>query len=403
MMDAVILCANIARSPNPLISFDLLYVVLNDYLCHFKLSESEHSEKHYRNNADREHLVFKATKIPYFIPVAIEVEVVSKDQGWSNNPDQHGQRNSSTWGELALSAVPEERYHVYTNIHAGKVLETHVKIFREHHAVVKQLQHLWRSARDWEDVVDVRLMARSMHQGWTNAIADAKITVIYKLAEGIKELVGPRGRRLFRSRFPPRYALTAADQVVLLKNIARTRSKLPLPEAVLFGILKDYLPKPKVARESKQHRRVGSNANHLHLHLPLSKLQFHVPISIVIKVNSKDQGWSSYPDEHGMRNSWSWGELALSVRAGERHRVYTNIHAGQDWEVQTKSFGPMDDVMQGLCAVLLDAQQNPEVPLGGHVVDLQLFLRSQFPGWENHIKHASISVEYMLTDDALKL
>ncbi|RYH23933.1 hypothetical protein EON65_17285 [archaeon] len=399
IMDVIILCANCARTGNPVLPFNILYTVLKNYLGPYKLALSSHRESQYGNNANKVHMSFKVKKIPYFIPIAIELEVVSKDQGWSSYPDQHGRRSSSTWGELALSATHNERYHIYTNIHAGKALETHVKIFRQDQAVLKQLQQLWRSALEGEEVVNIQLIARSMHPGWVNTIADATITVVYSLTDDITELAGPYGRRRFKARFPPRYVLSVADMVVLLKNIARTRSRMSLPKDILFGILKDNMAKSKLTKVRKQEQRYGGNADQLYMFFPMRKFEFHVPISIEIQVDSKDQGWSSYPDEHGTRNSWTWGELALSTDPDtiERQWVYTNIHAGKEWEKQTMIFSLNDDLLQRLCGVLREA----DVGYGSRVLDLQLYVRSMYPGWENFIRYASISVEYRLASDAL--
>jgi len=54
---------------------------------------------------------------------------------------------------------------------------------------------------------------------------------------------------------------------------------------------------------------------------------------VVVTVVSKDQGWSSFPDDHGTyRGSWTWFELSVgppSAESGERWRgeVVRNLHA----------------------------------------------------------------------------
>ena len=102
---------------------------------------------------------------------------------------------------------------------------------------------------------------------------------------------------------------------------------------------------------------------------------------------SHDQGWSSYPaDRNTYRNSWTWGDVSISrttpkgVEEIRRERVYTNLHASEEWQVHHCTFGEDSKFVSAL------------VPGEGEVV---LYLNAQFPGWENHAKEATIKLMFV--------
>lgn len=62
---------------------------------------------------------------------------------------------------------------------------------------------------------------------------------------------------------------------------------------------------------------------------------------VVIRTESHDQGWSSYPQDQGtFNNSWTWLDLALvrnpsenaSLETPPHWRIYTNLHASSSWQ-----------------------------------------------------------------------
>lgn len=62
---------------------------------------------------------------------------------------------------------------------------------------------------------------------------------------------------------------------------------------------------------------------------------------VVIRTESHDQGWSSYPNDQGtFNNSWTWLDLALvrnpnestSAESPPNWRIYTNLHASRTWQ-----------------------------------------------------------------------
>lgn len=76
-------------------------------------------------NANLLYLSLPVMIYPHYFPESITLIVDSKDQGWSsNNPELQGTRQGSyTWGECALSDLPNDRMEIYRNIHAGQAYE----------------------------------------------------------------------------------------------------------------------------------------------------------------------------------------------------------------------------------------------------------------------------------------
>ena len=128
------------------------------------------------------------------------------------------------------------------------------------------------------------------------------------------------------------------DVAVLMFNFNRSNTiKLPNEITQLVFDLAQYYPTTKVVRGGSV-RIGGENQNSVELHhkMPPPVCPFF-PMRITIKVQSRDQGWSSYPAEHGTREgSWTWGEIALLPEQPKekRHLIYTNIHAGIHFESQ---------------------------------------------------------------------
>ena len=102
---------------------------------------------------------------------------------------------------------------------------------------------------------------------------------------------------------------------------------------------------------------------------------------------SHDQGWSSYPaDRNAYRNSWTWGDVSISqttpkgVEEIRCERVYTNLHASEEWQVHRRSFGEGSKFVSSL------------VPGESEVV---LYLNAQFPGWVSNTKEATIKLMFV--------
>ena len=126
-------------------------------------------------------------------------------------------------------------------------------------------------------------------------------------------------------------------------------------------------------------------------------------ISFILR--SKDQGWSSYPNDRGtFRNSWTWFEARIErppVESPEQSqeqdranntsqicvhscRVQTNRHAGSDLEEYTVEYGPSSELLHLI-------QEGDRIILSAH---------AQYGGWVNVVDHASI--ELWCVDDLEK-
>ena len=100
---------------------------------------------------------------------------------------------------------------------------------------------------------------------------------------------------------------------------------------------------------------------------------------VVITVVSKDQGWSTCPDDHGTyRNSWTWFELSVGAPSkdfGEKWRgeVVRNLHAHGDFKKHTVEM--MDEE-------LYKKAESGDV--------LTVWAHAQYQGWTNTVKKVMI-------------
>ena len=97
---------------------------------------------------------------------------------------------------------------------------------------------------------------------------------------------------------------------------------------------------------------------------------------VVITVTSKDQGWSSYKDDHGTyQNSWTWFELSVGSGSGERWRgeVVRNLHAHGEFKKHT---------IEITSGELYDKAESGDV--------LTVWALAEFAGWKNTVKKAKI-------------
>ena len=98
--------------------------------------------------------------------------------------------------------------------------------------------------------------------------------------------------------------------------------------------------------------------------------------NVVIAIVSKDQGWSSYPSDHGTyRNSWTWFELSVGSESGEKWRgeVVRNCHAHGEFKEHT---------------VKILAEEFYEKAQSGDV--LTVWALAKFPGWKNTVKKVTV-------------
>lgn len=124
------------------IPFDILYDIFFQYgdcTSVVKVSDDRHLSV---RDGDRIYLApqFNRSNIMrLFCPMQISTKNVSKDQGWSSYPNEHGKRTSNTWGCLSISTVPDFAVEVYRNIHAGRQWEDIHTSFSQDSEVVNKL------------------------------------------------------------------------------------------------------------------------------------------------------------------------------------------------------------------------------------------------------------------------
>jgi len=228
-------------------------------------------------------------------------------------------------------------------------------------------------------------------------------------------------------------------------SFARAKGlKHRLPSPILIEILElaGYLAVTQTKRVQMRNRGIS------YLNVVDTRLSFPIgsifrPTRVEFVVESRDQGWSSYPDQQGTRTSHSFGVAAIDIASNGRARVaaacqggvlpislddrfhvYRNIHAGNDYETQSKVFdasSPLVQNMQALVAAPLhnadaaaaaaasssDSSSSSTMTSSGEeaasqIVRLKgevcLIAQSQYPGWENWIRSSSITIKWRLVD-----
>ena len=164
------------------------------------------------------------------------------------------------------------------------------------------------------------------------------------------------------------------------EDIALARSLLPLPPELAIQIL-DFAGYWALSRVT---RREPDAAHFKHSNMrflqssPIQGGELHPLRRLIITTDSKDQGWSSYPQFHGTRDgSWTWFELTLDDGlTGEeiaRVEVVRNIHAGANFERYR--------------AVIEDDRILKQAKKGDR---LSVWVRAAYPGWVNRVRLAQI-------------
>ena len=132
-------------------------------------------------------------------------------------------------------------------------------------------------------------------------------------------------------------------------------------------------------------------------------LPLFLPSSIKVFTSTHDQGWSSEPENRGMRNSHTWVELGLEMSSsleprhktvGPRNMVARNLHAVGFYEEQQACFDINSEMVAELRRLLIDAANSPDQE--GLKLRLVLYLRSLYPAWVCFCRHAAIEVSYSL-------
>ena len=196
---------------------------------------------------------------------------------------------------------------------------------------------------------------------------------------------------------PKRWTTQDSNRTVFTVLSTTTPRKPALPTELILQILSDpsrwllttfvYLSVPARVPSSEAERAI--------VHTPqISSHQLSLIRRLVFTYRSKDQGWSSYGEDHGSyRNSWTWfeaglrkfdrGEESLSLvdRPERRYRLQSNRHAGQEAEDYLFEFERDHPLLK-------------EMQAGDEVV---LWALARYGGWENFVEAAAIQI--WITDD----
>ncbi|KAL9611418.1 MAG: hypothetical protein Q9167_003924 [Letrouitia subvulpina] len=121
---------------------------------------------------------------------------------------------------------------------------------------------------------------------------------------------------------------------------------------------------------------------------PLTAHEIHLLRKIVFTFRSKDQGWSSYPADHGtFRGSWTWFQLVITPDAGadvaeqgkgdqREHVLQVNRHAGRVMEDYRLEFEAGDEIVDGL----------------REGDTLAVSACAAYPGWRNFVEEAGMEI-----------
>jgi hypothetical protein len=164
-----------------------------------------------------------------------------------------------------------------------------------------------------------------------------------------------------------------------LEDITLVRYILPLPAELVTAIL-DRAGYWFYSRATRSDLCQFYHANKRYLQSePIQGGDFTYPLRhLVITTHSKDQGWSSYPKDHGTRgNSWTWFELTFDDGATDdaivRVEVMRNIHAGSEFEIRR--------------TVIEDETILKQAKKGDR---LSVWARAAFSGWCNQVLSVEI-------------
>jgi len=179
------------------------------------------------------------------------------------------------------------------------------------------------------------------------------------------------------------------DYLILLINIHRSQ-KFTMPMSLILEIFQfaNIKPRLRVERSDMLSSRDNCDAVYMSSKTILALSHF-VPTSIHFEVKSRDQGWSSYPEEQGQRNSSTWIEASVSDGADisvTRYHLFTNIHAGQDFEYQEKRCDTQSGIIRDMTAALVDSGK----------LTIHMHARSRYPGWRIRVGWAALEIELSL-------
>ena len=124
---------------------------------------------------------------PFFVPRKLVVVTHSRDQGWSNYPDDQGTRNGSwTWVNLQIllqQGSRNEQLHctrLVTNIHAGEDWERTERVFQPGDATFDVLATaLGDNNSNNNSMVMIGIYTQSCFPGWNCRMNFAEVRILW--------------------------------------------------------------------------------------------------------------------------------------------------------------------------------------------------------------------------------
>lgn len=157
------------------------------------------------------------------------------------------------------------------------------------------------------------------------------------------------------------FETTLADVLILLANIYNSDIKIPI--FLIVDILNYADVLPPVVAERLDNFRSGNNCDITYLNVKLPRSRHVRPSVLRLEARSRDQGWSSYPQDQGTRTSFTWAEISLSNNPTERFGFFRNIHAGKEMERHHQDIPLLGDLPEPYPA-LRDAIVRATAPAG---------------------------------------
>lgn len=193
------------------------------------------------------------------------------------------------------------------------------------------------------------------------------------------------------------------ERIIAFYNLYR-QNKYNIPFEILYEIFFQYGDVQLQRQVKEEHLMSVANGHLSYISLPLHASPLYEIQSIDFKIESKDQGWSSYPSQHGTRensNTWFVVVIPSLLPLWTGCTIHRNIHAGKQWEVFQTSFTKKSNselfakvVEEWRRSIAQDSSPDEKV-----AVVLQA--HAAYPGWVNHIHGADIRLSVIPTETFL--
>ena len=217
-----------------------------------------------------------------------------------------------------------------------------------------------------------------------------------------------------------------ADLILLMKSLVRSESDvchlrrvLDIAPQVLFDIFK-YAAILDCCISKKSNAEIlgkSDNQNHEYLGLTVVPKKYFEVCSVVFNFTSRDQGWSSFPEQRGTRDGYSWLEAAFSIDEkgdnselantynpilfSHRATIQRNIHAGKVYEDGSYLFDEESTFVKKINSLFKKSFfRSHENKIN---INFSMIMRSEYPGWRCNVRNGAIFVTFRFQATASNL